>query len=88
VLAWWALPGPIGGLLAGSPGLIPTAQRVMILAVAGAVVASVTWAISLYDAVLVARYLGRAHAPRGRVTARPRPRRKPASKTMSAARSA
>jgi len=60
VAAWWAIPQPIGRALAGLPGPL---QPVVVAAVLIALGLTV-WALSLYDAVLVALYKRRLPAPR------------------------
>lgn len=52
LLAWWAVPGPIERLVLGLDGPLRPAVVVAGLTTLG----TVTWALSLYDAILVARH--------------------------------
>jgi len=87
-LAWLALPGPIARLSTGMLGGVSSTLPVLVVTVALAVIGSVTWALSVYDAALVARYHGRPRrAASVQVHSRARrPRR--TSAPVSAARSA
>ncbi|MGD8331969.1 MAG: hypothetical protein PVJ49_21220 [Acidobacteriota bacterium] len=55
-IAWMALPEPIERLLPAVLGGVPATLRPAMIAGVAFLIGGVTWALSLYDAVLVARY--------------------------------